>query len=222
MKHTVALTNREKPEKTMNEFNQSKESGEYSGWDQSGESGENSGCDQLREKNSSIHCNSHDKHEDNCSELTESKESNELQLEYSVLPQSSLYKVLSVINNSKCNHIFSYKRLKVKEVDWDKLFAYSKVLCWKLIQFYNTSLQNETNEVFFKVVFKIQLFVSSSSLFVNFIPEIPDFKLTLGFNSQNETFTNVSLPFIDNNIEMVMFCGTLPFVTALPTLLALT
>ena len=154
MKHTMALTNREKLEKTMNEFNQLKESGEYSGCDQSGESGENSGCDQLREKNSNIHCNSHDKHEDNCSELTESKESNELQLEYSVLPQSSLYKVLSVINNSKCNHIFSYKRLKVK-VDWDKLFAYSKVLCWKLIQFYNTSLQNETDEVFFKVVFKI-------------------------------------------------------------------
>ena len=73
-----------------------------------------------------------------------------------------------------------------------------------------------------RLFLKYQLFVSSSSLFVNFIPDIPDFKPTLGINSQNETFTNVSLPFTDNNIEMVMFCGTLPFVTALPTLLALT
>ena len=153
-------------------------------------SGENSGCDQSEESGEN----------NGSSKIGESEESSKQHLEPDLDNESNLYKILSVINNSTCNNKFAHARLKVKKVDWDELFEDSKVRCWQLIQLYNTSTKNVTDEQYFEVVFKVPLVPLSIIVGTGV-----DFSINEpGITNQNKTLNT-------SNLSPFTFCGTLPF-----------
>ena len=164
-------------------------------------SGKNSGCDQLKESRKNSGCDQSKKSGENnsSSKIGESEESSKQYLEPDVDNESYLYKILSVINNSTCNNKFAYALLKVKKVDWDELFEDPKVRCSELIQLYNTSTKNVTDEQYFEVVFKVPLVPPLVGTGVDFI-----FINEPGITNQNKTLNT-------SNLSTFTFCGTLPF-----------